>query len=50
MRDIFDCGPEELVTVTAADAHLRRKAAAAGKVTKIADAIWPVRARFTDGR
>jgi len=39
-----------VTVVTSADAHLRRKAAAAGKVTKIADAIWPVRARFTDGR
>jgi DNA-binding Xre family transcriptional regulator len=48
--DIFDCGPEEFVTVTAADANQQRKAAAAGKskVTKITDAIKPVRARITD--
>lgn len=47
--DIFDCGPEEFLTVTAADAQHRRKvAAAAGNVTKITDAIKPVRARITD--
>jgi DNA-binding Xre family transcriptional regulator len=46
--DIFDCGPEEFVTVTAADANHQRKTAAAGKVTRITDAIKPVRARITD--
>jgi DNA-binding Xre family transcriptional regulator len=46
--DIFGCGPEEFLTVTAADAPHRRKAAAAGQVTRITDAIKPVRARITD--
>lgn len=42
--DIFDCGPEELITVTAADAKRARKAS--GNVVKMSDAIKPVRARI----
>ncbi len=45
--DIFDCGIEDLVTVTAADAAKPRKAAGAAGVTQITDAIKPVRARLT---
>jgi DNA-binding Xre family transcriptional regulator len=44
--DIFDCGIEDLITVTAADAAKTRKAAGAAGVTKITDAIKPVRARL----
>lgn len=43
--DIFHCGPEDLVTVTAADAKKPRKAAA-GNVVEMTDAIKPVRARI----
>lgn len=42
--DIFGCGPEELITVTATDAKRPRKAA--GNVVKMTDAIKPVRARI----
>ncbi|MEI6251623.1 MAG: XRE family transcriptional regulator [Mycobacteriaceae bacterium] len=43
--DIFGCGPEDLVTVTAADA--RKKAASAGRenVVELNKAIRPKRAR-----
>ncbi len=46
LRDIFDCGPEDLVTVTAADA--RKKAASAGRenVVELNKAIRPKRARI----
>jgi DNA-binding Xre family transcriptional regulator len=47
--DIFDCGLEDLVTVTAADVQRPRQAAAqarAGNVVKMTDAIKPVRARI----
>ncbi len=47
--DIFDCGPEDLLTVTAADQKRPRKAASDTNVTKITDAIKPVRARLTHG-
>ena len=43
--DIFGCGPEDLVTVTAADAQRPRKTAA-GNVVRLTDAIKPVRARI----
>lgn len=43
--DIFGCGPEDLVTVTAADARRPQKAAA-GNVMRLTDAIKPVRARI----
>lgn len=43
--DIFVCGPEDLVTVTAADARRPQKAAA-GNVVRLTDAIKPVRARI----
>lgn len=44
--DIFGCGPEDLVTVTAADA--RKKAASAGheNVVELNKAIRPKRARI----
>jgi DNA-binding Xre family transcriptional regulator len=42
--DIFSCGPEDLVTVTAADAARPRKAAS--NVVAMNDAIKPVRARI----
>lgn len=45
--DIFDCGIEDLITVTAEDAAKTRKAAGAASVTQITDAIKPVRARIT---
>lgn len=43
--DIFTCGPEDLVTVTAADAQRPRKTAD-GNVVRLTDAIKPVRARI----
>jgi DNA-binding Xre family transcriptional regulator len=43
--DIFGCGPEDLITVTAADAKKPRKAAT-GNVVSMTDAIKPVRARI----
>lgn len=43
--DIFGCGPEDLMTVTAADAQRPRKAAA-GNVVRLTDGIKPVRARI----
>ncbi len=42
--DIFTCGPEDLITVTAADNKKHRKVAA-GNVVKMTDAIKPARAR-----
>jgi DNA-binding Xre family transcriptional regulator len=42
--DIFDCGPEDLVTVTAADAKKARKVAS--NVVTMSNAIKPVRARI----
>jgi DNA-binding Xre family transcriptional regulator len=44
--DIFDCGPDDLVTVTAADA--RKKAVSAGRenVVELNKAIRPKRARI----
>ena len=47
LADIFQCGPQDLMTFTAADAKKPRKAAAAGNVVNLADAIKPVRARIT---
>lgn len=47
--DIFDCGPEDLLTVIAADQKRPRKAASDANVTKITDAIKPVRVRLTHG-
>jgi len=45
--DIFQCGVEELVTVSAADARRTpRKAAANGNVTAIGAGRKPVRARI----
>lgn len=48
LADIFECGPEDLVTFTAADAKKPRKTAAAAdeNVVKMSDAIKPVRARI----
>lgn len=43
--DIFTCGPEDLITVTAADAQRPRKAAS-GNVVPMTNAIKPVRARI----
>ena len=43
--DIFGCGPEDLITVTAANAQRPRKTAS-GNVVKMTDAIKPVRARI----
>jgi len=43
--DIFNCGPEDLVTVTAADIQRQRKTAS-GNVVQLTDAIKPVRARI----
>lgn len=47
LADIFECGPEDLVTFTAADAKPRKAAAAAtaANVVAMTDAIKPVRAR-----
>jgi hypothetical protein len=47
--DIFDCGPEDLITVTAADAR-RRKAVgdAPTNVTPMSEALKPIRARISD--
>ncbi len=42
--DIFSCGPEDLVTVTAADAARPRKAAS--NVVAMTEAIKPVRAKI----
>jgi DNA-binding Xre family transcriptional regulator len=42
--DIFSCGPEDLVTVTAADAGKPRRAAS--NVVAMTEAIKPVRARI----
>jgi DNA-binding Xre family transcriptional regulator len=42
--DIFNCGPEDLVTVTAADAKKARKVAS--NVVAMSDAIKPARARI----
>ena len=47
LANIFQCGPQDLMTFTAADAKKPRKAAAAGNVVNLADAIKPVRARIT---
>ena len=47
LTDIFQCGPQDLMTFTAADAKKPRKAAVAGNVVNLADAIKPVRARIT---
>ena len=47
LADIFQCGPQDLMTFTAADARTPRKAAAAGNVVNLADAIKPIRARIT---
>jgi DNA-binding Xre family transcriptional regulator len=47
--DIFDCGPEDLLTATTADQKRPRKAASGTNVTSITDAIKPVRARLTHG-
>lgn len=47
LADIFQCGPQDYMTFTAADAKKPRKAAAAGNVVNLADAIKPVRARIT---
>jgi DNA-binding Xre family transcriptional regulator len=46
--DIFGCGIEDLVTITATDAAKTRAVAGAGNVTKMTDAIKPVRAQLTD--
>lgn len=45
--DIFNCGPEDLVTVTAADAKKARKVAS--NVVTMSDAIKPARARIIRG-
>jgi DNA-binding Xre family transcriptional regulator len=45
--DIFQCGIEDLITVTAADAAKPRKAAGNASVKKMSEAIKPVRARLT---
>jgi DNA-binding Xre family transcriptional regulator len=42
--DIFSCGPEDLVTVTAADASKPRRAAS--NVVAMTEAIKPVRAKI----
>ncbi|MCU1676318.1 MAG: hypothetical protein JWM93_1076 [Frankiales bacterium] len=45
--DIFDCGVDDLITVTAADVRRTpHKAAAAGNVTAISAGRKPVRARI----
>lgn len=44
--DIFECGPDDLVTVTAADAKKPRKAASSANVVNMTDAVKPVRARI----
>lgn len=46
LADIFCCGIEDLLTVTAADAGRKPKAAAAGNVVAMSDAIKPVPARI----
>ena len=46
LTDIFDCGPQDLLTVTAADAKKPRKVATATNVVPMTDAIKPVRARI----
>ncbi|HZE03337.1 MAG TPA: helix-turn-helix transcriptional regulator [Pseudonocardiaceae bacterium] len=47
--DIFGCGPEDLITVTAADTRQPRRAtgAAGGNVVEMHEAIHPIRARIT---
>jgi DNA-binding Xre family transcriptional regulator len=44
--DIFECGPDDLVTVTAADAKKPQKAASPANVVNMTDAVKPVRARI----
>lgn len=51
--DIFDCGPQDLLTVTAADAKERKKASNAaasptGNVVELNRTIRPRRARIID--
>jgi DNA-binding Xre family transcriptional regulator len=46
LTDIFNCGPQDLLTFTAADAKKPRKAASSGNVVNMTDAIKPVRARI----
>lgn len=47
LGDIFNCGPEDLVTFTAANATKTRKAAAAQtNVVKMSRALAPPRARI----
>lgn len=50
--DVFCCGPQDLVTVTAADARARRKAAGAAvsspNVVELNRTIRPRRARIID--
>jgi len=45
LADIFSCGLEDLVTVTATDAGRKPQAAAGGNVVAISEAIKPVPAR-----
>jgi hypothetical protein len=46
LADIFNCGLDDLLTFTAADAKKPRKAESAGNVVNMTDAIRPVRARI----
>lgn len=43
--DIFACGPEDLITITAADARRKRAAAGTTNVTDLNKSIRPKRAR-----
>ncbi len=45
--DIFGCGPEDIITVTATDAS-RTKKVAAGNVVAMSSGIKPKRARITE--
>ncbi|TWP36827.1 helix-turn-helix domain-containing protein [Leekyejoonella antrihumi] len=46
--DIFDCGPHDLITVTAADVRARRTGTEPNNVIGLDKAARPRRARVTD--
>lgn len=46
LADIFDCGPDDPLSFTAADAKKPRRAASAGNLVNMTNAIKPVRARI----
>lgn len=46
--DIFSCGPDDLITVTAADERPRKAAAAAPNVVQLNRSVRPRRAKVID--